>query len=44
MTAEEVEESLEPFRPFRGLAMFYFIAHWRLSKLGRMAPPSAALP
>jgi DNA-3-methyladenine glycosylase II len=32
MTAAEVEESLEPFKPYRGLAVFYFLAHSRLSK------------
>jgi DNA-3-methyladenine glycosylase II len=32
MTAAEVEEALEPFKPYRGLAMFYFLAHSRLSK------------
>jgi DNA-3-methyladenine glycosylase II len=32
MSAAEVEDALEPFRPYRGLAMFYFLADWRLGK------------
>ena len=32
MSPAQVEESLEQFRPYRGLAMFYFLADWRLSK------------
>jgi DNA-3-methyladenine glycosylase II len=35
MTAAEVEESLSPFKPYRGLAMFYFLAHSRLSKMNK---------
>jgi DNA-3-methyladenine glycosylase II len=35
MTAAEVEESLEPFKPYRGLAMFYFLAHSRLHKTSK---------
>lgn len=31
MTAAEVERVLEPFRPYRGLATFYFLAHSRLA-------------
>ena len=31
MTAAEVERALEPFRPYRGLATFYFLAHSRLA-------------
>ncbi|MCG6533571.1 MAG: hypothetical protein L7F78_02535 [Syntrophales bacterium LBB04] len=31
MTAEEVEHALESFRPYRGLATFYFLAHSRLA-------------
>lgn len=30
MTSEEVAESLEPFRPFRGMTVFYLLAHQRL--------------
>jgi DNA-3-methyladenine glycosylase II len=30
MSAGEVEDALEPFRPYRGLAMFYFLADSRL--------------
>jgi DNA-3-methyladenine glycosylase II len=39
MSASEVEESLEPFRPYRGLAMFYFLADWRLSKIKKIGNP-----
>jgi DNA-3-methyladenine glycosylase II len=35
MTAAEVEGSLAPFKPYRGLAMFYFLAHSRLSKMSK---------
>lgn len=30
LAAERLEEVLEPFRPYRGLAAFYLAAHWRL--------------
>ena len=35
MTAGEVEESLEPFKPYRGLAVFYFLADSRLTKTNK---------
>ncbi len=35
MTATEVEQALEPFRPYRGLATFYFLAHSRLGAASR---------
>ncbi len=34
MTATEVERALGSFRPFRGLAIFYLLAHARLSMTG----------
>jgi DNA-3-methyladenine glycosylase II len=35
MNAAEVEVALEPFKPFRGLAVFYFLADSRLSKVSK---------
>jgi DNA-3-methyladenine glycosylase II len=35
MSAAEVEDALEPFRPYRGLAMFYFLADSRLGNQRR---------
>jgi 3-methyladenine DNA glycosylase/8-oxoguanine DNA glycosylase len=32
LSAEQLEEALSPFRPFRGLAAFYLAAHWRLRR------------
>jgi 3-methyladenine DNA glycosylase/8-oxoguanine DNA glycosylase len=30
LTAEELEDALAPFKPFRGLAAYYLAVHWRL--------------
>lgn len=32
MTAEEVRRALEPYAPFRGMAMFYLMVHHRLAR------------
>lgn len=32
LTAEELEDALAPFTPFRGLAAFYLAVHWRLRR------------
>jgi DNA-3-methyladenine glycosylase II len=35
MTAEEVEQTLKPFIPFRGIAVFYLLAYHRLAPKGK---------
>jgi DNA-3-methyladenine glycosylase II len=35
LTAEQVEQRLRPFAPFRGIAVFYLLVHHRLAAAGR---------
>jgi DNA-3-methyladenine glycosylase II len=41
MTSAEVEQALEPFRPYRGLAAFYLLAHARLAMRQGSAHPGS---
>jgi DNA-3-methyladenine glycosylase II len=38
LSAQQLEESLSPFRRFRGLAAFYLSVHWRLCRAARAIP------
>ncbi|MGH7118975.1 MAG: DNA-3-methyladenine glycosylase family protein [Acetobacteraceae bacterium] len=38
LAAQRLQEVLEPFRPYRGLAAFYLAAHWRLREGGKRPP------
>jgi 3-methyladenine DNA glycosylase/8-oxoguanine DNA glycosylase len=44
LTATELQETLEPFAPFRGLAAYYFAVHWRLRAGGNRPDGSVNLP
>lgn len=42
LMASELEEVLQPFAPFRGLAAYYFAVHWRVRR--PMSLPARSLP
>lgn len=42
LTAEELEDALAAFKPFRGLAAFYLAVHWRLRRRAKPMPTNHA--